>query len=293
MSGPGSFSWQPHPDAWLLAVLLLGGYFAALAVWGPRHTTGSPATTRHKLYFTLGVAAVWAATDWPLDALADELFSVHMIQHLLYSFVAAPLLILGTPGWLLRRLLRPVAVRRTWALLTRPLVALVLFNAWATAYHWPALVDLSVTNDLVHFGVHVAWLGAGLVMWWPVLSPLPEMAPLPYPWAMAYLFGQSVLPTIPASFFTFGRTTFFSTYAETAPLWGLDPIIDQQIAGLVMKIGGGVLLWAAIAALFFLWYHEERGGPDLRYWRDVAPALDATHDAGRPPAGSGGSEPPD
>ncbi len=277
--GPDAFSWQPHPDAWLLAVALLGGYFYALSAWGPRYAAGNPASRRHRLYFVLGVVTVWLATDWPLDLLAEQMFSVHMVQHLVYAFISAPLLILGTPGWLLRRLLSPRPVRAAWAVATKPLVALVFFNAWTAGYHWPWLVDLSVTNDLVHFGVHVVWIGAGLMLWWPVLSPLPEMGHLPYPTRMAYLFGASIVPTVPASFLTFGETHFFQTYAATAPLWGLDPILDQQIGGLVMKVGGGLLIWGVILALFFRWHHEEEtGGPDVLYWRDIAPAVEDTTD---------------
>lgn len=273
--GPESFSWQPHPDAWLLSVALLGGYFYALSAWGRTDASGPPATRRHKLYFTLGVAAIWIGTDWPVDALADQLFSWHMVQHLVYAFVAAPLLILGTPGWLLRRLLRPRWLAATWRFMTQPLIALVLFNAWMLGYHWPFLVDLSVTNDLVHFAVHILWIGTALVLWWPVLSPLPEMPHLSYPVRMAYLFGASIMPTIPASFMTFGQTPLYETYAATAPLWGLDALLDQQIGGLIMKIGGGLLVWGVILALFFRWHHEEEsGGPDILYWRDIASAIE-------------------
>lgn len=291
--GPEAFSWQPHPDAWLLSVALLGGYLYALSAWGPRYADGAAATGRHRLYFVLGVLALWAATDWPLDALAEELFSVHMVQHLVYLFVAAPLLILGTPGWLLRRLLAPRPVATVWRFATRPLVALVFVNAWTVGYHWPLLVDASVTNDLVHFLVHVVWVMAGLVLWWPVLSPLPELPHLSYPVRMAYLFGASVLPTIPASFLTFGTVHFFSTYAATAPLWGLDPLTDQQIGGLVMKIGGGLLLWGVILVLFFRWHHEEEtGGPDILYWRDLATAVRGPVGAGATDTTTGGQTQP-
>jgi putative membrane protein len=280
--GPEAFSWQPHPDAWLLTIALLGGYFYALSAWGPRYAAGEAATGRHRLYFVLGVAAIWVATDWPLDLLAGQLFSVHMVQHLIYAFIAAPLLILGTPGWLLRRLLAPRPIRALWGFATRPLVALIFFNAWTAGYHWPWLVDLSVSNELVHFAVHIVWVVAGLVMWWPVLSPLPELPHLAYPIRMAYLFGASIVPTLPASFLTYGNVHFFETYAATAPLWGLDPIVDQQIGGLIMKVGGGFLLWGVILALFFRWHHEEEtGGPDILYWRDIASAVQAPTESGR------------
>lgn len=271
------WAWEPHPDAWLLATLLLGGYVYALAAWGPRFAPGRRAASpAQRLSFTAGVLLMWLAADWPLDQLADLSFAWHMVQHLVFMFLAAPLLILGTPAWLLRRLLAPAAVQRVARSLTSPFVALLIVNVWVAGYHWPALVELSVRNDLAHFGVHVLWMLTGLLMWWPVLSPLPELPHPSYPVRMGYLFGQSLLPTIPASFLTFGEGVLYSTYARTASQVGLDPVVDQQIAGLTMKIGGGMFLWAVICALFFRWsYEEQTGAPDLFYWHDHEPALRA------------------
>lgn len=269
--------WRPHIDVWLLVAGLLAGYWYALAAWGPRHVPGRrPATRQQRLCFLSGVAALWVGADWPVHALADELFSVHMLQHTLFALVAAPLLILGTPGWLLRRLLRPRPVFAAVRFLTRPLVALVVFNVWVAAYHWPALVNLSVRSDAFHFGAHIAWVVTALMMWWPVLSPLPELPHLSYPVRMIYLFAQSIVPTVPASFLTFGERPLYRAYEATTPLLGLSALQDQQIAGLLMKIGGGLLLWSVIAVLFFRWSHEEEtGGPDILYWRDLEPDLDA------------------
>jgi putative membrane protein len=271
-----SWTWQPHPDAWLLVVLVLGGYLYALSAWGPRYAPGRrPATPRQRTCFLLGAFTLWLAADWPIHGLANRMFSIHMFQHMLFSLVAAPLLILGTPGWLLRRLLRPRPVRVVWARITRPLPALILFSLWIAVYHWPVLVNLSVRNDLAHFLVHVVWVGISLVMWWPVLSPLPEFPHLSYPGRMAYLFGQSILPTVPASFLTFSERLLYRAYENTPTLWGLSRVEDQQIAGLLMKVVGGFLIWGVIAAMFFRWYHEqETGGPDLLYWRDLEPDLE-------------------
>ena len=269
------WAWQPHPDAWLLATLLLGGYVYALSAWGPRLAHGRrPATLRQRASFIAGVVLLWLAADWPIDQLSEYLFGVHMVQHLVFSFLAAPLLILGLPTWLLRKLLAPPAVAAVFRAATKPLGALLIFNFWAAAYHWPLLVNLSVTNEWFHLLVHVLWVVAGLIMWWPVLSPLPEFPHLPDPLRMGYLFGQSILPTVPASFLTFAEAPLYEAYARAPRVLGLDAVTDQQIAGLTMKIGGGLFLWAVIMALFFRWSHEqESGAPDLLYWHEHEDSL--------------------
>ena len=272
------WTWRPHPDAWLVATLLIGGYLYALSALGPKLARGRrPATRRQRLCFITGVALLWLAADWPLDQLSDSLFSFHMVQHLVFSFLAAPLMILGMPTWLLRAMLKRPGVAGVFRAATNPLSALVIFNLWAAGYHWPALVNLSVTNEWFHLLVHIAWLLAGLIMWWPVLSPLPEFPHLSYPLRMCYLFGQSLLPTVPASFLTFAEAPLYQVYAQAPRVLGLDVVTDQQIAGLTMKIGGGLFLWAVITALFFRWtYEEETGGPDLLYWHEHEPQLKET-----------------
>jgi len=268
-----AIGWHPHPDVWALCFLLAAGYWAALRWWGPRHVTpGEPAATRGQVVaFSAGVLTVLVASDWPVHELAEErLLSVHMVQHLLLSLAAPPLLLAGTPGWLFRTLLRPrwafAAVRN----LSRPLVALLLFNAFIALSHWPALVELALRSELVHFGIHAVLVLTALLMWMPVLSPVVEIPRLRYPGQMLYLFAQSIVPTVPASFLTFADTPIYPFYGLAAPLVGIDPVTDQRIAGLVMKLVGGFILWGFIAVLFFRWHRqEELGGTDEPVWQDV------------------------
>ena len=267
------FTFNAHPETWVVIVALLGGYLYALSAWGPTLAPGRrPATPSQRVCFFLGVAALWLGGDYPVHDLAEDwLYSVHMVQHLGFQLVAPPLLVLGMPGWLLRKLLSPPWLFTAVRAITRPLPALALVNGFIAVSHIPAFVNLTVTNGLVHFFAHIALVAISLVMWWPVVSPLPELPHLSYPGRMAYLFGHSVIPTIPASFLTFASTPLYDAYTRMPRIWAwLDPVQDQQIAGLLMKIGAGLLLWTVIAALFFRWVHEEQtGGPDLLYWRDL------------------------
>ena len=272
--------YRAHPEAWLLVVGLVGGYAYLLSAWGPRFAPQRGdhhhATRSQKLTFAAGAAVLSLGTNWPLHDLGENyLYSAHMVQHLAFQLVAAPLLILGTPAWLLRALLRPRWLTGLVRTLAKPIVAIVIVNVFVGAAHTPGWVEASVANGGFHFVTHVLWMAVGMVMWWPVLSPLPELPHYSYPGRMAYLFSHSLVPTVPASFLTFASTPLYPSYATAPRLWEfMTPLQDLQIAGLLMKLGGGLLLWGVIAVLWFAWAREDAsGGPDVLYWRDY----DQTH----------------
>lgn len=251
----------------------LGGLAAAYLLAARRHeqTTGEALQAGRRTRFLGGVAVLLLGATWPIHDLAESyLYSMHMVQHMLFTFVAAPLLLTGTPAWMWRAILAPRPFRAAWALLTRPLVALIVANGVLFFIHWPAVVTLSVRSELAHFSLHTLLLGSAIVMWWPVLSPLPELPSLSRPGQLLYLFFQSLAPTIPASFLTFGTEPLYPIYATFPRIWGVDALTDQLIAGLVMKIVGGAILWVVIAAIFFRWGHEETTeGWDALKFRNV------------------------
>jgi putative membrane protein len=259
-----------HPDVWLL----LGSIWFAYTVALHRHDWSSPKELaerrRRRTLFTAGMLTLWIGSTWPMHDLAERsLYSIHMVQHLAYTLVAAPLVVAGIPAWMWRDLLRPRAVTVAFRFLTRPVVALVLFNGILLFTHWPEVVTAAVGSEWIHFGLHVLLFGSAIVMWWPVLSPLPELPALAPPAQMLYLFLQSLAPTIPASFLTFGHTMLYPVYATFPRVWGLSALDDQLIAGLVMKLVGGLILWGFIAAIFFNWYARERDGWDALALRNV------------------------
>jgi putative membrane protein len=272
-----TWAWHPHLDTWLLVVILEVGYLWVLFRIGPGRVGPGrrPASGGQIASFTLGVAVIWAAADWPVHDLAERsMYSVHMLQHLLLSLVAPPLLIKGTPAWLLRAILGQGVLLRVVRFLTRPFIALVAFNGVLVFSHWPAVVELSVRSEPAHFALHVLLFGSALMMWSPVLNPLLELPHLSYPGSMLYLFLQSVLPTVPASFLTFASAPIYDVYAALPKIWGIDAVTDQRIAGLLMKIGGGFILWGFIAVLFFTWFaRDQREGGDEVQWREIERTL--------------------
>ena len=284
-AGASPWAWHPHPDVWALVALLAGGYWLAVTRLGPSLAgPGEPVVTRGQVCsFALGVVALWLHADYPVHDIAENyLFSVHMVQHIGFMLVAAPLLLLGLPGWLVRWLVRPRALRWLVSRLARPLPAAVVFNAVIVLTHWPVVVDASLRSHGVHLVVHAVIFASALLMWFPVVNRVPELPTMGYPNRMLYLFLQSVVPTVPASFLTFGRGVMYDFYAEAPRVFPLSALDDQQLGGALMKVYAGAILWTAIAALFFRWYATERRdrAGDVLTWEDVERELRRTEPAG-------------
>lgn len=263
-------AWHAHPDVWLL----FGSIVAAYVIACRRHArdTGEVVEKRRMRFFLAGIAVLWLGADWPIHDLAERyLYHVHMEQHMLFTLVAPPLLLAGMPAWLLRRFLRPKPIATAFRHLSKPLVALIVFNSVLLFVHWPAIVELSVRSEWSHFGLHLLLVSTALLMWWPVMSPLPEYPALPAPAQMLYLFLQSLAPTIPASFLTFGDHALYPVYATFPRIWGMGVLTDQLLAGLIMKLIGGAILWGFITVVFFRWYGQEHReeGWDASLYRDV------------------------
>jgi len=274
-----ALTWTAHPDVWLLIIALVAGYFGAIRylAQGRVPADEEAATQTQKFFYLSGVVMLWIGADWPLHELSEDfLFSAHMVQHTLFSLVAPPLLLLGMPSWMLRTLLAFLKLERVTRVLTKPLIALLLFNFVIVVTHMPTVVDAAVGSELVHFLVHMVLFLSSALMWWPVVDPLPETKRLSEPAKMLYLFLQSIVPTVPASFLTFSEGVLYESYAGFPRLWGIDVITDQRIAGLLMKIGGGLLLWLAIAIIFFRWNaNEEREKAEEVSWDDFERELQA------------------
>ena len=259
-------AWHPHVDVWIVIAVLAGGYWYANWRIGPMMMgPGQPAVRpRQVTAWYGGLALLWLVSGWPLHDIGQQaLFTFHMVEHLVLALGVAPLLLLGTPRWLAELLLsnqRLLAVVRT---LSRPVAAFFVFNLILAAIHWPPVVELMLTSSIAHFVIHSSLFGAALIMWMPILSPHPEIPRLRPPLAILYLFAQSIIPTVPASFLTFGREPLYALYAEAPRLWGIDAVTDQAIAGLVMKLGGAAVFWATIAVIWFRWQRQETEWDEL------------------------------
>jgi len=262
---PDIWRYQPHPEVWLIVAVVIGFGYWVTRVIGPKAVaSGEPVVTpRQKMYFVSAVLLLWAASDWPVHDIAEEyLYGVHMVQHMLITLVIPPLFLLSIPEWLARLIVSTDGTSGIWVRrLTRPVAAAVLFNVLIALSHLTAVVNFSIENGVFHYFVHLTVFCAALLMWMPVVSPLPELRST-YPGQMIFLFLNSVLPTVPGGFLTVAENPLYRVYDHDVRLWGISVVDDQQAAGLIMKLGGGFFIWSCIAFLFFRWVSSN--APELR-----------------------------
>lgn len=263
------WQYQPHPEVWVLLASIIGLGFYATRVIGPKVVKESSvnfdgtrteiATTRQKRFFGGAVVAFAIAADWPMHDIAERyLYSVHMIQHLMITFFIPILFLKATPEWLARLILGGGDQERTWVgKLAKPIVAGIIFNSLAALTHWNGIVQLSFDSGPFHYGIHLLMFSSALLMWTPVLGPLPELR-MTVPAQVIYLFIMSIIPTIPAGWLTFADNPVYPAYDSVERLWGFSTVHDQQAAGFVMKVLGGFFLWAMIGVRFFAYAGKER-----------------------------------
>jgi putative membrane protein len=250
--------WHIHPSITLGVLLLAGGYLAGVGPLRQRYGWAERQDLRRGLVFGLGLLLLFLALQSPLHDLGDDyLFSAHMSQHMVLILAVAPLLLLGTPGWLLRPLLRrrPVIAVMRWA--TRPVTAIILFNLTLLLWHLPGPYESALELRGIHVVEHMLFLGTALLLWWPVLSPSEELPRLGPPGQMLYLFVQSLLPAVLGAFITFTTDQLYDFYAEAPRVYGISPVTDQQLGGLIMKIPGSLVFWGTITVIFFSWAARE------------------------------------
>jgi putative membrane protein len=267
------WAWQLHALAWVTIVALGTAYAVALNRLGPEHCwPAAPASRRQRLSFLAGLVALAVALTWPLaDLAANWSLLAHMLQLVVLTLVAPPLLLLGIPRWLVDVVTRPAAIDWTLRTLTRPLTATIVFNAAVITSLLPPVVAAGGSNPAVAGAVNFCLVCAGLVMWIPALRALPGPNQLSTPGRMAYLFAQSLLPNFPALIFIFASHPIYPELTAHAHVFGISALADQQLAGAAAKVTGISVLWGTAAAILVRAQRAEEEGrdPDPLKWDDV------------------------
>ncbi len=263
--------WHAAPSV-VVGLLVLGGLYLAATRWRRRLDPDADVDPIKVSSFMGALVVLFGALTGPMHELSDHyLFSAHMIQHMLLVFAMPPLLLYGTPGWMVRPLLRHPDLTRLGRLLTRPPGAFVSFNLVLVVWHLPPLYNVAMDHHPVHIVEHLMMMAAGVILWWPVLSPLPELPRAPYPVQMLYLFLVGLPVVMVAIFIAMSDGILYPYYAAAPRIWAaLTPPADQHLGGLIMWIPGGLVFTVAISVVFFRW--QAAGGPD-----GAIPVVEAHH----------------
>jgi putative membrane protein len=205
------------------------------------------------VFFASGLLVALVALQSPIDRGGDEfLFSLHMTQHLLLMMVAPPLALLGVCGVRAPVRARYRRLRRVWWALTRPWPALLVFNIVMLLWHLPALYDTTLTDEPLHVLEHCSFMAVGIVFWWAVIDPVRDretvtVTPLT---KIAILVVSGIPTTVLGLLFALARDPFYDFYARAPRLWGLSPLGDQQVGGVIMLGASNIIYFFAIAIIF-------------------------------------------
>jgi putative membrane protein len=238
-----------------------GGAAPSIAPHTPVAGISVGPTMGQRLSFFTALALLFVTLNGPLHDLSDfYLFSAHMVQHLILTLVVPPLMIYGTPGWMLRPLLRRPALYRFARRTTSVVACFVIFNLVLAFWHLPPLYNLALAYHPVHITQHLMFIAASVLMWWPLMSPLPDLPRAPYPAQMLYCFLMVIPMSIISIYIAMADTLLYPAYAIAPRIMGITPMDDQQYGGLIMWIPGGVFFYAVMTVVFFKW--SARGEDD-------------------------------
>lgn len=188
------------------------------------------------------------------------LFSVHMVQHVLLAMVFAPLIIAAMPNWLLSHFLEIPLVYRLMRAITHPVVALLVYNGVNAAWHLAGLYELVLYHHWVHIVQHIILVFTALMMWWPIVSPVPELPRLSWGGQVVYIFLLLLVQLPLGGPIIFAEETFYKFYVAAPRITDMTPLEDQQLAGMVMLSGGMAVMIAYLFRAFFRWVREEDSG---------------------------------
>jgi len=216
-----------------------------------RRGPSNPLTNTHLVAFLGGIFALWIAIGSPLAAFDEASLTVHMIQHLLLMLIVPPLLLIGAPAisvlhglpqfvvrTVLGSLFRLQWLQRLGSLLLHPVSCLLLATVTMIAWHVPAAFELALNSEGWHEVEHACFLTTSLLLWWPVIQPFPSHSRWPA-WSLPIYLLFAMFPgSALGAFLAFCDRVLYPSYATATPIFGLSPLTDQILAGVLMWVAG-------------------------------------------------------
>lgn len=272
--------WSPYFLV-ILSLILVG--FFLLTVKYRRNFKGSePLTKRQGILFTIAIVLLYAVKGSPLDLMGHIMFYAHMSQMAILYLVIPPLLIMGIPQWVWRKVLNTKVIKPLFSFFTKPLIILILFNGIFSIYHIPLIFDVVKVDMLLHAIYTSGLFLFAILMWWPLVNELEEEEKLNGLKKVAYIFASGVLLTPACALIIFADTPMYATFSDPS-VWAeamklcvspttlsslnlsgpemfnsMSLVHDQQLGGVLMKIIQEVVYGFVLAQVFYKWYRKEQ-----------------------------------
>jgi len=256
--------WRLDPLALALLVAAAAAWIWAVRRVARRHPA-NPHPAYRSWFFGAGLIAIAVALLSPIEAYEGQLFSVHMVQHMLLELLAAPLLLAAAPITLTLRAASP-RVRRgllvilhspVLKLISFPVIAWILFAAVNWGWHFSTLYDEALEHQLLHYFQHATFLAAALLFWWPAIGADPSPWRLPFPVRLLYLFLAMPQNSFLGVALLQSSTVLYPHYVTNLRSWGPSPLEDQQLGGMIMWVFGDMAFLVGMAVVVWLWSRNE------------------------------------
>lgn len=270
------------PVFFIFTVGLIALYFSVIGYLRPHFKNSAPVSTKTKVFFISSMILLYFVKGSPIDLLGHIMFSAHMTQMAILYLVVPPLLILGLPDWLIRKVIEYKMIKPLFNFFTKPLIAILIFNGIFSLYHIPLIFDMVKTNSMLHSVTTIAIFITAVFMWWPLLNQLPEHQSLTPIKKVAYIFGDGILLTPACALIIFATDPLYATYTDPQAwanalalcvpsdmlsnlnligpeMFNMLPLVeDQQLGGIMMKIIQELVYGTMLAYIFFHWARAER-----------------------------------
>lgn len=274
--------WSPLVLIATLLILVL--YMGLVGPFRSRFANAEPVSLIRKLMFVVGILLLYFVQGGPVNIMSHMMFTFHMVMMSVSYIIAPPLIMLGIPSWLWRYLLdRPWLRKMGWIM--HPILTAVLFNILFSLYHVPAVHDYVMLNYGVHVLYYIALFIASIMMWWPIVNPVPGWEYISDVKKMGYIFLNGVLITPACALIIFSTTPMYATYTDMdtwvrAMGYCVSPnssslqmgpeffnwfsaLEDQQLGGILMKLVQETMYACILFYVFTIWFRRESKDDDV------------------------------
>jgi len=249
--------WNWEPSIVVGTAVMVALYLYAIGPLRKRVYPTETVKTGQTVAFLLGMAIMFLALVSPLDELGDSyLFSAHMVQHLCITMVGPPLLLIGTPTWLVEPLLRNRRIFLIAKFFTYPAIAFFLFNADFWLWHVPSLYNATLENQSIHILEHLTFILFAVLNWWPMYSPSEKLPRLSLGGQVLYLFLSGMPMVALGAGLTFAPP-LYAPYLAAPRIWSLSAATDQQLGGLIMWVPVNIAYIVVVSLIFIRWMQHQ------------------------------------